>query len=175
MLALVAALLVFAGLIGFGLRLVRWLGVPPELPEGPQFEPPAPAIADVLAPAEARARAERQLRLRAIGDDARAAAVAALSCAEAALLPLPAAERAEIRAHADAARAAATAAEKGWKEADGATVAMHAAAAARAKAAVEAVLARVPETGRWRRLIFVCAVMVALFALVQISIVLAAR
>jgi len=52
--AVVAALLVFCALLLAGLRLVRWLRLPQDPPEGPRFEPPPPPLLTTADPAHAR-------------------------------------------------------------------------------------------------------------------------
>jgi len=57
LIAVVGALLAFSALLFLGLAIVRLLKLPQDPPEGAYFSPSAPPIADVLSPAEARARA----------------------------------------------------------------------------------------------------------------------
>jgi len=82
MVGVVMALLLFAGLLQLGLVIVRALKLPNDLPEGPHFEPPPPAIQDVLSPVEAARIAAHQARLRHVYGRARSASQSAQVCAE---------------------------------------------------------------------------------------------
>jgi hypothetical protein len=96
LLAISGALLVFAGMLLAGIRLVRWLGLDQQPPLSAQAYPPAPALRELSARAGAAAVAalqarraqlyQRALPLRASSDAARAAAAAAI-LAEAGLEP----------------------------------------------------------------------------------------
>ncbi len=100
MTAVVAALAVFSLLILGGVRIVAWLHLPQELPEGPRFEPPPPEIIDLPDPSRAASVAQRRGRLREIYGNAYAAFRAAGTCHEAlAGLPAgaPAPERKELQ------------------------------------------------------------------------------
>ncbi len=67
--AIVAALLVFAGMLLLGVAIVRWLRLPTDLPEGPRFEPPPPDL--VEDPAGAADRAADRAAWAALGNRAR--------------------------------------------------------------------------------------------------------
>lgn len=172
--AVIAALVLFAGLLHLGLVIVRRLKLPQDLPEGPHYEPPPPPVSEVLDPAAARAVAALQARRRAIYDRAHAAARAAADCAEAALVPLiaapgapdPATAHADLLRHAAVAKAAAEAAEKAMRGSDLALAAAdterHAAEADAALVASAAVLAPFPEPGNRRMLVMLIALGVVL-------------
>ena len=57
--AVIAALVLFAGLLHLGLVIVRRLKLPQDLPEGPHYEPPPPPVSEVLDPASAQSAAAR--------------------------------------------------------------------------------------------------------------------
>ncbi len=82
MFALVGALLLFALLLLFGTRLVKWLGLPTDLPEGPRFEPPAPPHVQRGDRQQAAIAAQAQAKLRAVYDLAHTAARAAFETQE---------------------------------------------------------------------------------------------
>lgn len=173
--AMVAALVLFAGLLQFGLFVVRRLKLPQDLPEGPHFEPPPPPVRDVLEPAAARAQAAIQARRRLIYACAHSAARAAASCAEASLLSLvagpgtpdPATASTELARLAATAKAAADAADQAMSGSDLDTAAAdterHMAEAVSAFIATQAVLAPFPAPAnrRLRWLLIVLGVMIA--------------
>jgi hypothetical protein len=102
--AVIAALLVFSGVVVSGAWLVRRLRLPTDLPDGPRFEPPPPAAVGVCDRASAAAAAALHHRRAALGAAASAAAHAAATAAatigrdhpavQAALAAAAAAERA---------------------------------------------------------------------------------
>ena len=167
--AVIAALMLFAGLLHLGLFIVRRLKLPQDLPEGPHYEPPPPPVSEVLDPAAARAVAALQARRRAVYERAHAAARAAADCAEAALVPLiaapgapdPRAAHENLVRHAAVAKTAAEAAEKAMRGSDLALAAAdterYAAEADAALAACSAVLAPYPEPGNRRMLVMLIA------------------
>ncbi len=118
--AVVAALLLFAGLLLFGTGLVRWLALPTDLPEGPRFEPPPPTPTDDRTGATARAAAQAEVADR--GRRAHALWTAAVAAHET-KHPQAAAHEAAARAGEAAFRAgdeaALTAAEKALVDARG--------------------------------------------------------
>ena len=125
--AVSAALIVFSLVLLGGARLVRLLGLPQDLPEGPRFEPPPPPILATADRAQARAvrAAQDQHRLRY--DQARGAwdaACAAYAIAEA----HPGAKVAAAKAEA-----AAKSAEEAAKAGDATAVALYFAAAQAAR------------------------------------------
>ncbi len=69
--AVMAALLIFSGLLLAGGVIVRRLKLPTDLPEGPRFSPPAPPAVDHATPGEAQAVAARTHRRAALGAIAR--------------------------------------------------------------------------------------------------------
>jgi hypothetical protein len=107
----VVGLLLFAGLLQLGALIVRALKLPNDLPEGPHFEPPPPAIRDVLSPDEASRIATQQLRLHQLYDRARMATQAAQRCMELAAQPYAVSANAPdpAQAKAELLRLAATA------------------------------------------------------------------
>ena len=167
--AVVAALVLFAGLLHLGLSIVRRLKLPQDLPEGPHYEPPPPPVSEALTPAAARAVAAVQAQRRAMYARAHGAARAAADCAEASLIPLiatpgapaPAAAQADLLRHAAEAKAAAEAAEAAMRGSDLAQAAAdterHAAVADAALVACAAVLAPFPEPGNRRMWIMLVA------------------
>src|SRR5690349_9369082 len=80
MYALIGGLLLFALLLLLGTRIVRWLKLPQDLPEGPRFEPPAPPTVAKGDRAAAAIAAAAQARLRAVYDQAHAVVLAAVRC-----------------------------------------------------------------------------------------------
>ena len=80
MIAIVGGLMIFAMLLLFGVKLIRWLKLPQDLPEGPRFEPPPPP--SVLRGDRAAATAAVQARLQAIYSQAHAVVRAAAECQE---------------------------------------------------------------------------------------------
>ena len=64
MVGVVIALLLFGGLLLFGVWVIKRLKLPNDLPEGPYFEPPPPPVRDLLDHVEARRMAARQMRRR---------------------------------------------------------------------------------------------------------------
>lgn len=66
------ALLVFSGMLLGGLRLVRWLDLPQDLPEGARYSPGAPPLRPAGDPVGARAMAALQARRRVLYGRARA-------------------------------------------------------------------------------------------------------
>lgn len=82
MIAIVGGLMLFAALLLFGVKLIQWLKLPQDLPEGPRFEPPPPPSVlrgDRIA---AAATAAVQARLQAIYAQAHAVVRAAAECQE---------------------------------------------------------------------------------------------
>lgn len=73
----IGGLLLFSAMLLGGLRLVRWLGLPQDVPEGAHYSPPAPPLRAAGNPAEARAIATLQARRRALYARARAIRAAA--------------------------------------------------------------------------------------------------
>ncbi len=102
-----AALLVFAAMLLSGLRLVRWLGLNQDMPEGAQYSPPAPALRAAGDPAGARVIAGLQARRRALFTRARAIRIAACQAAPTNAADADSAAEARVAA-ADACIAAAT-------------------------------------------------------------------
>jgi hypothetical protein len=83
MAALIGGLVIFAGLLLLGTRIVRWLGLVPErkdLPEGPRFEPPPPPPVARPDRAAAGVVAAAQARLRSLYAEAHAVVSAGLEC-----------------------------------------------------------------------------------------------
>lgn len=80
--AVIAGLVVFAGLVLAGVAIVRRLGLPPGLPEGPNYEPPPPPVRDRPDRKAAQATAQAQARLQRLYDRARSAASASHECQE---------------------------------------------------------------------------------------------
>lgn len=80
MYALIGGLLLFALLLLLGTRIVRWLKLPQDLPEGPRFEPPAPPTVAKGDRAAAALAAAAQSRLRAVYDQAHAVVLDAVRC-----------------------------------------------------------------------------------------------
>lgn len=73
----IAGLLIFSAMLLGGLRLVRWLGLPQDVPEGAHYSPPAPPLRAAGNAAEAQAVAALQARRRALYARARAIRAAA--------------------------------------------------------------------------------------------------
>ncbi len=121
--SIVAGLMLFAGIILAGQRLVRLLGLAPELPEGPSYEvPPPPAV---IEPAGATERRAHRGRIHALGQAAYACLGSRCECdayvaaAEALTLHPEAAPIAEqalpgLRTAAASARMANEAADAAW-------------------------------------------------------------
>ena len=86
MIAIVGGLMIFAMLLLFGVKLIRWLKLPQDLPEGPRFEPPPPPSVLRGDRAAAAATAAVQARLQAIYSQAHAVVRAAAECQELHLL-----------------------------------------------------------------------------------------
>jgi hypothetical protein len=110
--AVVAGLMVFAVLVLAGVGIVRRLGLPRDLPEGPSYEPPPPPVRDRPDRAAAQATAQAQARLQRLYDRARSAAGAFQACQE--LLALVATDAVlddQARAAVDAIRRAAATAK----------------------------------------------------------------
>lgn len=178
--AVVAALLLFAGLLQFGVLIIRRLKLPQDLPEGPHYEPPPPPVADVLDPAAARTVAARQTARRAVYARAHDALRAAVACAEAALVPLPAAlgadpvsARAELVRLAAVAKAAAEAAEQTMRS-DGLDAATaterHAAEAEAAVASGVEVRKPFPPPGRLRLWLMLAALAVCILMILGLQV-----
>lgn len=70
MTALIGGLVLFAVLLLAGTVLIRWLALPPDLPEGPRFEPPPPPTIAKGDRAAAALAAAAQARLRTVYDEA---------------------------------------------------------------------------------------------------------
>ncbi len=121
--SIVAGLLLFAGTILAGQRLVHRLGLAPELPEGPSYEvPPPPAV---VAAAGASERRAHRGRIQALGQAAYACLGSRCECeayvaaAEALMQHPDAAPMAEkalpgLRSAATRARSASEAADAAW-------------------------------------------------------------
>lgn len=116
MMAVILALLAFAGLIQIGLVIVRRLRLPQDPPEGAWFSPPAPALVRDPAPAEARARALAQQALARCARQAWLAHAAAQACREAQGSCSDAGRRRRLGDLADAAKVQAEAADKAWRQ-----------------------------------------------------------
>ena len=86
MIAIVGGLMIFAVLLLFGVKLIRWLKLPQDLPEGPRFEPPPPPSVLRGDRTAAAATAAVQVRLQAIYSQAHAVVRAAAECQELHLL-----------------------------------------------------------------------------------------
>jgi hypothetical protein len=82
MIAIVGGLMIFAVLLLFGVKLIRWLKLPQDLPEGPRFEPPPPPSVLRGDRTAAAATAAVQARLQAIYAQAHAVVRAAAECQE---------------------------------------------------------------------------------------------
>jgi hypothetical protein len=82
MIAIVGGLMIFALLLLFGVKLIRWLKLPQDLPEGPRFEPPPPPSVLRGDRTAAAATAAVQARLQAIYAQAHAVVRAAAECQE---------------------------------------------------------------------------------------------
>lgn len=176
MVGVVVALLLFGALLQWGVWIIRRLKLPNDLPEGPHFEPPPPAIRDAIGPDEARRIAAVQLQRRARFARARAAATAAMRCAEWASQDYPTAAgmtdpRPELQRLADQAKAAAESAERLVRstddEAQAGAIDHHATTAETAASQAEAIVAKHP-SGRERRLrimLIILAVMIVWCAL----------
>lgn len=80
MYALIGGLMLFALLLLLGTRIVRWLKLPQDLPEGPRFEPPAPPTVAKGDRAAAAVAAAAQARLRAVYERAHAVVLTAVQC-----------------------------------------------------------------------------------------------
>jgi len=80
MAALIGGLMIFAVLLLLGTRIVRWLDLPQDLPEGPRFEPPPPPSVAKGDRAAAAAVAVVQARLQAVYQEAHALIRAAAEC-----------------------------------------------------------------------------------------------
>ena len=78
--AMVGGLLVFALLLLAGGAVVRWLRLPQDLPDGPRFEPPPPALVQHPDRALAMACARRQSDAHALYARVKAATQTALEC-----------------------------------------------------------------------------------------------
>jgi hypothetical protein len=86
MAAIVGGLMIFALLLLFGTKLILWLKLPQDLPEGPRFEPPPPPSVLRGDRTTAAATAAVQARLQAIYTQAHAVVRAATECQEMHLL-----------------------------------------------------------------------------------------
>jgi hypothetical protein len=82
MIAIVGGLMIFALLLLFGVKLIRWLKLPQDLPEGPRFEPPPPPSVLRGDRTAAAATAAVQARLQTIYTQAHAVVRAAAECQE---------------------------------------------------------------------------------------------
>lgn len=82
MIAIVGGLMIFAVLLLFGVKLIHWLKLPQDLPEGPRFEPPPPPSVLCGDRIVAAATAAVQARLQAIYTQAHAVVQAAAECQE---------------------------------------------------------------------------------------------
>ena len=82
MIAIVGGLMIFALLLLFGVKLIRWLKLPQDLPEGPRFEPPPPPSVLRGDRTAAAATAAVQARLQTIYAQAHAVVRAAAECQE---------------------------------------------------------------------------------------------
>lgn len=80
MAALVGGLVLFAALLLIGTRIVRWLQLPQDLPEGPRFEPPPPPAVPRGDRAAAAVVAAMQARLHFCYGEAHAVMRAAAEC-----------------------------------------------------------------------------------------------
>jgi hypothetical protein len=121
--AVSAALMVFSLILLGGVRLVRLLGLPQDLPEGPRFEPPPPPLLAVADRAQAQAVRANQVHHHARFAQARSAWEAA--CAAYAIAEVhPGATVAATKAEA-----AAKAAESAARAGDAPAVAAHLATA----------------------------------------------
>ncbi|HEX3134879.1 MAG TPA: hypothetical protein VHX44_15035 [Planctomycetota bacterium] len=80
MFALIGGLLIFAVLLLLGVRIVRWLKLPQDLPEGPRFEAPPPPSVAKGDRAAAAVIAVAQARLQAVYTEAHAVVRAAAEC-----------------------------------------------------------------------------------------------
>ncbi len=188
--AMTSALFAFSGMVLFGVRLVRWLQLPQDLPEGARYEPPAPpahydssfaeagriaaltaARATVYAQAHAAYRAAvfthdaaAQLRERsAAAPDDRTLAQATATAVEAATTAGVATTSAD--AALPTAAAAPSAADIA---AVASTVAMFAATAESAQQAATQALSTVPTPPRSRRLLYVLIAILAAWALAML-------
>ena len=82
MIAIVGGLMIFAVLLLFGVKLIRLLKLPQDLPEGPRFEPPPPPSVIRGDRTAAAATAAVQARLQAIYTQAHSVVRAAAECQE---------------------------------------------------------------------------------------------
>lgn len=80
MFALIGGLMIFAVLLLLGVRIVRWLKLPQDLPEGPRYEAPPPPSVAKGDRAAAAVVAVAQSRLQALYADAHAVVRAAAEC-----------------------------------------------------------------------------------------------
>jgi hypothetical protein len=80
MAGLIGGLMIFALLLLLGTRLVKWLNLPQDLPEGPRFEPPPPPSVATGDRTAAAVAAAAQARLAAIYAEAHAVMIAAAHC-----------------------------------------------------------------------------------------------
>lgn len=169
--AVIVAMLIFAGLTLFGVRIVRWLSLPNELPDELRYAPPPPPPRAATPGGEAREIAARQGKLAALHGSARETArcyeaVAELQMAVSGTVAEPvvasaAARIGEAVAEADAALA------KGGDEA--------VAVIARARGAAEAALAEARTAaatvpGGNRRLVLLAVLVVVMLLLLALTI-----
>jgi len=171
MIGVMVGLVVFAGLLQFGVWIVRRLGLPNDLPEGPHFEPPPPPARDVLDRAEARRIVDQQVSMRQRYALARATAQAAQRCAELAAqdygkvegAPDPITVKTDMRRLTDSAKRAAVAADRAARNPDQSVTNAECEALARSAVAAaqeaEALAARFP-SGRERRLRIMAVILV---------------
>ena len=82
MAAMIGGLMIFALLLLVGVRIVRWLKLPQELPEGPRFEPPPPPTVAHGNRAQAAVMAASQAKLYALYAQAHQAVRAAFETQE---------------------------------------------------------------------------------------------
>jgi hypothetical protein len=82
MATMIGGLLLFALLLLVGVRMVRWLNLPQELPEGPRFEPPPPPTVAKGNRAQAAVVATTQATLSALYAQAHQAVRAAFETQE---------------------------------------------------------------------------------------------
>jgi hypothetical protein len=165
MAAVVGALLVFAGLLQFGVLVVRWLKLPQDPPEGAWFSPPAPPIADRLTVEEARARAVVQAGIRHLAHQAHLAQRAAARCAE--CVALAPDRRAVLEPIFERARKAAETADAAWRgeTRDAAAVRSALRIALDARREGAAAIADVPESPRLKYMLYVLGGVLVLWSL----------
>lgn len=179
--AVILGLLLFAGLLLTGLAIIRCLGLPQDLPEGPRFEPPPPDIREPTSRAAAETIARERNLLRERLALAHATVGDGLACQET-LITLDAFPGRDDTAHASVVadlRAAAATAIAAGTEAErialrlrdrpdepgiAAPLADLAAQAAAARKLVDDACARLPDGGGNRRLALMVVVLVVMVA-----------